>query len=143
VPALRRRAEDIPLLARHLLERCARDLGRNEVTLSPEAEQALIAHSWPGNIRELRNVLERAVLLSDRQELLPGDLYFDSGAAPSNGAEPPPDSQMTLQELEQWYIEQTLSRERGNVEQAAIRLGIPRSSLYQKIKKFQIATSRG
>jgi DNA-binding NtrC family response regulator len=147
VPALRDRGEDITLLARHLLDRIAHDLGRGNVTLSPEAERALQSHTWPGNIRELRNVLERAVLLSDHATLLPGDLYFDSnstpGAAPAGDEGPKPPSQMTLQELEQWYIAQTLSREQGNVEQAALRLGIPRSSLYQKIKKFQIATSRG
>src|SRR5215204_365548 len=140
VPALRDRAEDIPMLARHLLERIAHDPGRSNATLSPEAERMLQSYSWPGNIRELRNVLERALLLTDHLTLLPGDLYFDSNSQAGGGAALP-GSHMTLLELEQWYIEQTLGEEQGNVEQAALRLGIPRSSLYQKIKKFQSATT--
>jgi transcriptional regulator with GAF, ATPase, and Fis domain len=142
VPALRDRAEDIPLLARHLLERIARDPRRSSVALSPEAESALQSYSWPGNIRELRNVLERALLLSDHLTLLPGDLHFDSNSR-AGGGPALPGSHMTLLELEQWHIEQTLGDEQGNVEQAALRLGIPRSSLYQKIKRFQIATAAG
>ncbi|MDT5156894.1 MAG: hypothetical protein QOC99_1629 [Acidobacteriota bacterium] len=135
VPALHERAEDISLLARHLLERIALDLGRSNLSLSREAEKALESHAWPGNIRELRNVLERAALLSDHPTLSPDDLHFDS-ALKSDVALP--GSQLTLLELEEWHIRQVLGEEQGNVEQAARRLGIPRSSLYQKIKKFQI-----
>jgi transcriptional regulator with GAF, ATPase, and Fis domain len=78
VPPLRERVADIPVLARSLLQRCSADLGRHDVELAPDAEQALQAYSWPGNIRELRNVLERAVLLSDRNMLRCRDLRFDA-----------------------------------------------------------------
>ena len=139
VPSLRERAEDIPALARHLLAKSAADLGRNDLELSSDAVRALQAYAWPGNIRELRNVLERAALLSERRVLLVSDLRFDDATK----MEPPTyDSQLTLLELERRHIELTLAEEGGNVERAAKRLGIPRSSLYQKIRKFQIIKSK-
>src|SRR5581483_7331573 len=139
VPPLRDRAEDIPLLARMLLRSLATDLGRGHLDLSPDAERALQAYSWPGNIRELRNVLERAVLLGDQNLLDAKHLRFDDHSRPDWW---PQNSNLTLQELERWYIEKVLEEERGRVDQAASRLGIPRSSLYQKIKKHSLALSR-
>jgi len=138
-PALRERVEDIPVLARHLLAKCAADLGRNDLDLSPDAERALQAYAWPGNIRELRNVLERAALLSEQRALKATDLRFDDAAKRETSAY---DSQLTLLELERRHIERVLAEESGQVERAAKRLGIPRSSLYQKIKKFQITSSK-
>jgi DNA-binding NtrC family response regulator len=139
LPALRERVEDIPTLARHLLAKCAADLGRNDLDLSTDAEHALQAYTWPGNIRELRNVLERAAILSEQRILRATDLRFDYAA---KGETPVYGSQLTLQELERRHIELVLSEERGQVDRAAKRLGIPRSSLYQKIRKFQITTSK-
>jgi len=139
VPALRERVEDIPLLARHLLAKCAVDLGRNDLELASDAERALQIYVWPGNIRELRNVLERAALLSEQRILRAADLRFDDAAKRETSTY---DTQLTLLELERRHIELVLAEERGQVESAAKRLGIPRSSLYQKIKKFQIITSK-
>jgi len=139
IPSLRERAEDIPALARHLLANCAADIGRNDLELSPDAERELQMYAWPGNIRELRNVLERAALLSEQRILRAADLRFDDVAKRETPAH---DSQLTLLELERRHIELVLAEERGQVERAAKRLGIPRSSLYQKIKKFQITSSR-
>ena len=139
VPPLRERVADIPVLARSLLQRCSADLGRHDVELAPDAEQALQAYSWPGNIRELRNVLERAVLLSDRNMLRCRDLRFD---APPSADAWGHDSNLTLLELERRHIERVLREEHGRVEQAARRLGIPRSSLYQKIKHHRIVLSK-
>ncbi len=139
VPPLRERTEDIPVLARYLLENFTTDFGRGDISLSPDSEKALKAYPWPGNIRELRNVLERAVLLSEQNVLSPKDLHFDS---PSTADAAFGDSSLTLIELEQKYIERVLQEERGQVDQAARRLGIPRSSLYQKIKKYGIPLSR-
>jgi transcriptional regulator of acetoin/glycerol metabolism len=101
--------------------------------------QALQAYSWPGNIRELRNVIERAVLLSEQKHITLNDLHFDGHAQVSA---PFFDTHLTLIELEKQHIERVLQEERGRVEKAAKRLGIPRSSLYQKIKKHQISTSK-
>jgi DNA-binding NtrC family response regulator len=138
-PSLRERIEDIPTLAQYLLDKIAADLGRGELHLDQGCIQALQAYSWPGNIRELRNVIERAVLLSDQKHITLNDLHFDGHT--QVGA-PFLDSRLTLLELEKQHIERVLQEERGRVEIAAKRLGIPRSSLYQKIKKFQIPTSK-
>jgi DNA-binding NtrC family response regulator len=140
MPPLRERAEDIPILADQLLGKLSADAGRGVIDLSPEATKALKSHSWQGNIRELRNVLERAVLLSDRTTLTPHDLSFDSSYsdAPADGTI----TNLTLEQLERLHIERVLGEEGGHVEEAAKRLGIPRSSLYQKVKRFGIVSSK-
>ena len=138
-PALRERIEDIPTMAQYLLDKVSADLGRGELLLDENCIQALKSYSWPGNIRELRNVIERAVLLSDQKTITINDLHFDGHTQVGS---PFLDSRLTLLELEKQHIERVLQEERGRVEKAAKRLGIPRSSLYQKIKKHQIATSK-
>jgi len=139
VPALRERAGDIVGLAREMLARLAADLGRGPVTLKPDAEQALTRYSWPGNVRELRNVLERALLLGEGSELGARDLRFED---PGSDRRPEGYAAETLEELERQHIERILREEGGKVEAAARRLGIPRSTLYQKIKKHGLAPSR-
>ena len=139
MPALRERKEDIVMLARMLLGRIRPDLGRGDMTLGADAEQALQAYAWPGNIRELRNVLERAVLLSDHSVITRPDLRFDPAPAAETSGD---DANLTLQQLERRHIERVLRQERGKVEQAALRLGLPRSSLYQKIKTHGIVVTQ-
>ncbi len=139
VPPLRERAEDIVDLAREVVLRLGADLGRGRVRLQPDAERALARYAWPGNIRELRNVLERALLLSDGESLGAGDLRFEGGASLARAAAP---GAGTLKELERQHIEQALRDAGGRVEAAAKRLGIPRSSLYQKLKQYGIVVSR-
>jgi len=138
-PALRERVEDIPTMAQYLLDKLSADLGRGEIILDDGCMKALQGYSWPGNVRELRNVIERAVLLSGQKTISLKDLHFDGHS--SVGA-PFLDSRLTLLELERQHIERVLQEEQGRVEKAAKRLGIPRSSLYQKIKKHRIQTSR-
>jgi DNA-binding NtrC family response regulator len=138
-PPLRERIEDIPTMAQYLLNKLSADLGRGEITLDEGSIKALQAYSWPGNVRELRNVIERAVLLSDQRHIGLNDLHFDGYA---NVGAPFLDSRLTLLELEKQHIERVLQEEQGRVEKAARRLGIPRSSLYQKIKKHQIGSSK-
>lgn len=138
-PPLRERIEDIPIMAEHLLNDLAVDIGRGEIKLEPDSIKALQSYSWPGNVRELRNVIERAVLLSETRNIRLNDLHFDGqGGRPAQYL----DSNLTLSELEQLHIERVLREERGRVERAATRLGIPRSSLYQKIKKYNLSTSK-
>lgn len=136
---MRERIEDIAILARHLLQRLTNDLGCGEVSLAPDAERALQLHPWPGNIREMRNVLERALLLNDRKMLSSKNLRFDAPGISETGAI---DTRLTLQEIERRHIEQVLKEEQGQVESAARRLGIPRSTLYQKIKQHRIGASK-
>jgi transcriptional regulator of acetoin/glycerol metabolism len=102
--------------------------------------QALQAYHWPGNIRELRNVLERAALLSSDGVISTADLQFQlprpsAGPAPVESDET---SELTLEEVERKHIYYILHRENGKVDKAAARLGIPRSSLYVKIKQYGI-----
>jgi DNA-binding NtrC family response regulator len=132
VPSLRERAEDIPVLAGQFLERISADMGRGKVTLSPAATSALSAHSWPGNLRELRNTLERAALLSGGSVLEPRDLRFEGSLEEASSG--------TLEDVERRHIERVLREESGQVERAARRLGIPRSTLYQRIKQYGIQT---
>ncbi|HXB22651.1 MAG TPA: sigma-54 dependent transcriptional regulator [Candidatus Solibacter sp.] len=132
IPPLRERVEDIPILANSILLTLARDLAREQQVLSKAAETALKAYAWPGNIRELRNVLERVALVCDGPVIEPEDLRLPRIAMVAPVAVLPRD--LTLDELERQRIAQVLEEEKGRVAQAAVRLGIPRSTLYQKIK---------
>jgi DNA-binding NtrC family response regulator len=146
LPSLCERTEDIPLIARDMLARLSRELGRPGLDLTPAAEAALCAYAWPGNLRELRNVLERAVLLASTHVLRPEDLHFNPALAhvsPSASREPTaehPELRLTLRELERLHIERVLASEGGHVERTARRLGIPRSSLYQKLKQLGLSS---
>jgi DNA-binding NtrC family response regulator len=135
MPSLRSRTEDIPMLAQTFLRAIARDLGHPQIRLTGDAIEALQRYSWPGNVRELRNVIERAVLLTPSAELTAADLRFDHGSWPARGAAPA----MTLAEVESQHIQHVLELEGGHVERAAAKLGIPRSSLYQKLKKLAVS----
>jgi DNA-binding NtrC family response regulator len=139
IPPLRERREDIPVLARLLLERIASEVARPDLTLGEDAAAALQAYTWPGNTRELRNVLERAAILGHGQSLTAGDLRF---SAPLEAGETPDAASGTLEEVERRHIERVLAEEGGHVERAARRLGVPRSSLYEKVKRLGIALRR-
>ena len=139
LPALRERAEDIPALAEQFLVRVSADLGRRPPALSPAAMRRLQAHSWPGNVRELRNALERAVLLSSADTLDAEALGLESRSVPVQQG---PDRLTTIREAERILIERMLGEEKGNIERAATRLGISRSSLYQRIQRHRITVSR-
>jgi DNA-binding NtrC family response regulator len=138
VPPLRQRREDIPALARHLLEQLSRDQGRSGLRLTPAALDVLRRYSWPGNVRELRNVLERAVLRVEGDEIRDTDFRFSTALAEA----PPAGPGQTLADVERQQIEKALLEERGRVVNAARRLGIPRSTLYQKIREHRVDLSR-
>jgi len=139
VPPLRERKEDIRPLAEHFFQRAAIDLGRLHLTLSPKALEKIDRYTWPGNIRELKNVIERAVLLATGDSVRPHDLHLEfEDSLPAGGDE----SLMTLQELHQLHIRRVLTAERGNVARTAVRLGVSRASLYNKMKAFGISYER-
>ncbi|WNG24242.1 sigma-54-dependent Fis family transcriptional regulator [Cystobacter fuscus] len=144
LPPLRERPEDIPVIARNMLERLSNELGRPGLGLTAEAEAALCGYTWPGNLRELRNVLERAALLSTHPVLRTEDLDFNAALAamlPDAPTASPPESDLslTLREVERRHISRVLAAEGGHVGRAAQRLGIPRSSLYQKLKSLGLS----
>ena len=138
MPSLRQRKEDIPALAGSLLAKAATSPGR-VITLGADAERALLEYPWPGNIRELRNVLERAALLCYDNTITRRDLRFEPAPAQEAAGQ---DSRLTLLQVERQHIEHVLREVGGKVEQAALRLGIPRSTLYQKIKTHGIVASQ-
>jgi len=136
IPPLRERWEDVPYLADWFLERLGLEVGRPGLELSDEAVEQLARHRWPGNIRELRNVLERAVLLGEGDTVEPADLRFERLlAAGPTGKDT---ASISLAELERLHIRDVLERHRGSMSNAAKTLGISRSTLYEKIKKHGI-----
>jgi DNA-binding NtrC family response regulator len=139
IPPLRERAEDVPIIAHSLLRNLANDLAREQQELSRSAETLLKSYSWPGNIRELRNVLERVALTCEARMIEAQDLGLANRTTihmPHSESE----TALTLAELERQHIARVLHEEAGKVAQAAVRLGIPRSTLYQKLKVYGIPT---
>jgi DNA-binding NtrC family response regulator len=136
IPPLRDRREDVPLLARHFLERLSHELGKDVADFSEGALKLLMDYNWPGNVRELENAVERA-MVTCRGRLLSED---DFGFLAQNGAQKPwaIPAGMTLQEMEKQLIAATLQRTGGNIKEAASILGIDRSTMYEKIKKYEI-----
>ncbi|HVR39514.1 MAG TPA: sigma-54 dependent transcriptional regulator [Thermoanaerobaculia bacterium] len=143
LPPLRKRTDDIEALAAHFIDILSRDLGRQKPRLSPASVEALCRYAWPGNIRELRNVVERALLLSDDAVIEPADLRFEAAHHPAPASGSVVDTSHTIADLEKKHILLVLEEEEGRVDTAAQRLGISRSSLYQKIKTFGIQPTRG
>ena len=136
MPPLRERREDIVPLAQRLLRRIAAELGRPQLRLADDAQEALEAASWPGNVRELGNTLERAAILADGDEL-GADVLFALPGRPKHARANKPDGEpQTLAELEQQAILATLERTDGNRRKAADALGIGLRTLYDKLKRY-------
>jgi DNA-binding NtrC family response regulator len=136
LPALRDRKDDIPLLARHFLQKYAKRARRDIQTISPEAYKALAAYDWPGNIRELENTIERAVVLSRGGGIELDDLMYHGISASSAGSGPVPGRLLSLEEMEKEHIKAVLKSQFGNKSKASAILGIDRKTLWAKIKKF-------
>ncbi len=139
VPTLRSRCGDIPLLANRLLQGIVPH--GDAMQLDASAIEALRNYSWPGNIRELRNVLQRALLLAEGNIITQRELHF----FPARFDEPAavaPASDLTLREMEKTHIANVFAQEFGSVQRTAKRLGIPRSSLYNKLNRFGIGNGR-
>jgi DNA-binding NtrC family response regulator len=142
VPPLRERTEDIPLLCNHFLSKFNQRYSKSVRTISPAAYHLLIRNRWAGNVREIENAIERAVLVSKTGEILPGDLpegIRDEGAPTQEFTIPP---HRTLAEIEKMAIVQTLQRTNWNKQEAAQILGLYRPTLYSKMKKHEIADQR-
>jgi DNA-binding NtrC family response regulator len=136
IPPLRERREDIPLLACHFIERLSRELGREVAESSADALRILMEYNWPGNVRELENTLERAIMTCRGRILTEENFEFLA----TNGTRRPwsVPAGITLQEMEKHVITATLAQTEGNIKEAAGILGIDRSTLYDKIKRYAI-----
>jgi transcriptional regulator with GAF, ATPase, and Fis domain len=129
IPPLRERASDIPLLAEAFLEEFANSLGGKPAMLTPAAEQQLMSYSWPGNVRQLRNVLERASILSDSGLIASEHLHL-----PTQAVAPHPTTEIS--EIERRTIAQVMRETDGNKSRAARRLGLTRTQLYVRLRRY-------
>lgn len=138
LPPLRQRAGDIPALARHFLVKGAETHGMEVPRLSSDAEAWLMGRPWPGNIRELKNQVERTMLISGK-DFLTADDFANCAAMgmPTPGSEASTSmSGGTLEEIERARIVEAVNRHDGNISKAAAELGLTRQSLYRKMEKF-------
>jgi DNA-binding NtrC family response regulator len=141
VPALRERADDVPLIAGRFLKRFSAQYGKEIRDISPEAIQRLVRYHWPGNIRELESVIERAVLFCPDKQLSPHCLPEELETRPANSTFVIPPL-MPMEEIEREAILQTLERTSGNVRKSAQILRYPRPTFYRKLKKLGIKVDR-
>lgn len=137
MPPLRERGDDVLLLARHFVTQTARRYALAEPVIEADARSALLRYHWPGNVRELKHLIERAVLLCQGRAIGPADLGLGAplGHVAAANEALPPIASMTLDEAERWMIERALERAKGNVSQAARRLGVSRMTLRYRIEK--------
>jgi len=142
VPPLRERLDDIPLIARHFLDRFNKQYGRKIRRISQESVFCLLRYDWPGNIRELKSVIEHAVLFCRGDELLPESLPEDLQGKELRNIPFVIPPLVTIEEIEREAIVQTLARTCGNVKLSAQILHYPRPTFYRKLKKFGIRVDR-
>ncbi|MEM6674167.1 MAG: sigma-54 dependent transcriptional regulator [Planctomycetota bacterium] len=151
VPPLRERATDVPLLARHLLERQAERIGRSALALSEDANEALMGYGWPGNVRQLRNVIEAASIFADDGRITAAEIARVLEDGPALASSPTvgqgsgagcaaPFEAATFEdfknEAEALFFRMRLDRNDGNVKRTAEELGMQRSHLYKKLDRY-------
>jgi DNA-binding NtrC family response regulator len=132
MPPLREHKEDIPLLAEHFLQRFTQETNKPIDKIGREAMDEMMLYDWPGNVRELENAIERAVVVGKGWRILPEDLPI---FRPEYRTPPPSQS---LQEIERAHLITVLNDNHWNILKSARVLGIDRSTLYKKIKRYEI-----
>jgi two-component system, NtrC family, response regulator len=133
LPALNERGDDVVLVARNFLDRFAKQNDRRGLSFSPDCVRAMLRYDWPGNIRELQNRVQRAVIMADGKRVSVADMELEAAAANGN---------LNLKEarekLEREYIQEALRRHQGNISAAAGELGVSRPTLYELMEKVGI-----
>ncbi len=137
LPPLRERKEDIPVLAEYFIEKITAEHGRKPIPIEQNAMKRLETYSWQGNIRELRNAIERAIVLCEGDVLTSADFNFIDSADMKNGSDID-ESGLTLKEMESQHIRKILALTAGNKTRAAELLGVERKTLYNKIRALGI-----
>lgn len=132
LPPLRERIEDIPLLVTHFLEIFCKKYGKPTLKAPDYVVKKLQKYHWPGNIRELKHAIERAVIMSDSDSLRSSEFLFSEASTPTGF----PLDNLRLDELEKWAIAECLKKNQGNVTRAAQELGITRGALYRRIEQY-------
>src|SRR5690242_882949 len=141
VPPLRERLDDVPLIAARFLKRFNEQYGKKIQDISPDTVMRLVRYDWPGNIRQLESVIERAVLFCSGKELVPHCLPEEFQTRATNAAFVIPPL-LPMEEIEREAIMQTLERTAGNVKKSAQILRFPRPTFYRKLKKLGIKVER-
>lgn len=137
LPNLAQRGDDIILLADHFLHTFSNKYHKHFLSINDEAKEMLLNYYWPGNIRELQHVMERAVIMSDSNEITEGDLQL-SPQKFGNTAAPVPQDNMGLEEMEKLMVQKAIDKHKGNISRAAAELGLTRAALYRRIEKFDL-----
>jgi DNA-binding NtrC family response regulator len=132
LPPLRERRSDISLIAKYFLNKYAHSMNRNVTDFSPQALKMFTGYDWPGNIREVRNVVERAMVVAKGNQIQVDDLSFPflASSTPTGGE--------SLEDVEKGHVEKILNQTKGNIAQAADILKISRLTLYNKIEKYHL-----
>jgi two-component system, NtrC family, response regulator HydG len=141
VPPLRERMDDVPILAMHFLRKYAAREGSGMTAISDDALNVLLSYSWPGNVRELENAIERAVVLGQGDRLRAQDLPAQVHRR-ADDQHPLVPAHLTLEEMEKLAIVQALRLTGGNKSEAAERLGIHRTSIYDKMRRYGIESPK-
>ncbi len=141
IPPLRERRDDIPILAARFAQTQSQIYRRDPVRIAPDGIRWLQAQPWPGNVRQLRQAIERAVLMSDRPELTAADFERASAMEPRDTERDalPPVGSMTMDEIEKAMILKSLRYHQGNISKVAQALGLSRAALYRRFEKYEIA----
>ncbi|MGB8425710.1 MAG: sigma 54-interacting transcriptional regulator, partial [Desulfobacterales bacterium] len=136
LPPLRARSDDIPVLIRHFLDKYSKAFGKEIAGVGPEVLEILSRYPFPGNVRELENIIERAVALTDETELSARDLPSDLRELSISSLDP--QACLSLEEKEKQYIKEVLIRTNHNKSLAADILGLPRTTLWRKLKRYRL-----
>jgi two-component system NtrC family response regulator len=137
LPPLRSRKKDIPVIAEYYLRTFSLKSNKRITGMSPEFLAELQQHEWKGNIRELKNIIERAVILADGPQLSPGDLPSEFQIAPSHSSGPI--SAFDMASVEKLHIQRVLNHTRGNKTEAARLLNIGLTTLYRKLEEYHLS----
>lgn len=137
IPPLRERMDDLPLLARHFVSKLSTKLGKKNINIADNFIEKIKSYSWPGNIRELENAIERAINLVEDKETITSDFLFFDNSPPSRNDEKVTEIK-SLKEIEKDTIINALNLYKGNILKVSAKLGIGRNTLYRKIKEYDI-----
>lgn len=136
LPPLRERKEDIIHLALHFLKKLNRQYRKQIHGFTEEAISALNNYYWPGNIRELEHIIERAVIISENQEIQKADLHFSTRKTISNSNQI--QHSLNIEETERGLVQQAMEKYQGNISKASKALGLTRSALYRRLEKYNL-----
>ena len=134
LPSLKDRPEDIPLLAKHFLNKYGKKYNKPGLKINDLALDKLFKYHWPGNVRELEHLIEKTVILCDSEIIGPEDFLFHTGAEKRKENF----RSLNLFENEQYIIKLAIEKNKGNLSRTCSELGITRKTLYNKIKKYDL-----